>query len=72
MHYDTKVKHSAVQPGVRVLLQPVVDPGGGGGSGGSLESPSAPLPVLKFSMKMKKNVLNETKLFHFHGICKKK
>ena len=44
MHYDTKVKHPAVQPGDMVLLQPVVDPGGGGGGQGVRLHPSLPPP----------------------------
>ena len=35
-------------------------------------SPDPPPPPLKYSMKRKQFGPNETKLFHFHGIFKKK
>ena len=43
--------------------------GSRGGSGCSLEP--LPAPIFKYSIKMKQFGLNETKLYHLHGILKK-
>ena len=62
-------KHAS--PDLELLCLHMLILSSGRSRGGSLK-PSSPPPVVKYPMKMKSFGLNETKLFHFHGIFKKK
>ena len=54
-------------PSIYNQIRSVADPQGVQG----VRSTRSPPPVFKYPMKMKYVGINETKLFHFHGITKK-